>query len=392
MPDINLMWPRGLDIGAAPGTDPLSNRTALAAAIRAYAAGLRTRPPIALIVGDSNTTGEGAGIGGGVSPKLTGAYAWSVSQQLRDVLPQLAGLRTIGSAFIGEGNVTANSVPVGEYDPRITLAPSGWAPDGSANYLGGRLFVATQGQTGFLTFASGAVGADTVEVHFAVPGPTGYGASVGVYASDDTKLGEYNCNGTASVSSVTFTSPKLADGIVKIRNDGTGTANVGAVFVYKAGAPQLIITHGSRSAGTAANFADVSAPHRGMGQLDTIRPDLTIVCLTINDIIAATAAGTYNTALTTVVAKALRFGDVIVATGQPAGSANFLSGNAMRDIEVEARKVAAAHGCMFLNMHQELVSQAVQAAAGNSWDVNHFKAGGYRLTAEAYARAIVAHL
>lgn len=384
--------PAMLDANGIDAADRLPGHGAFASAVRAYLAGLRTRPPVIFGIGDSNFTGEGAGIGGGTSPKLTDSYPFGPIQQIKSVIPTLAGLTLVNGCFFGDGNVTANSVPINEYDSRITLASSGWTIDSSATYIGGRLYVATSGSTGWLTFNSGVLGADTVEVHFAIPGASGYGVSVGVYASDDTLLGSYNCNGTAGVSSVSFTSPKLADGIVKIRNDSTGTANIGGVMAYKASGSQAIVTQGTRSAATAATFADATAAYRGVAQLDTIRPDLTIVALTINDIAAGTATGTYNTNLTTVVQKALRWGDVIVATGQPGGTTNYTDNLTWIGIEAEAKKVAAANGASFVSMHKELVSYAAQNALGNTWDTSHMKASGYLLQSRVFARAIAALL
>ena len=288
----------------------------LASAISAYKAGLRTRPPIIMGIGDSNFTGEGGGTAG--TALLNGGFAASPMQNIGRYATSIGGLPIRNTAFFGEGNSGNNSIPVGLYDTRITLG-SGWDRDAATGPIGGR-FIDGQIGSGFLTVNFGSP-LDTVEVHY--PTNTTLSAALGVYASDDTLIGTINQSGALGISSQQFTSSKFADGIVKFRNDGAALALITGAICWLSTEKAVIICQGTWSAATAATYAATTNPWTGMGHMSRIQPDCTIIALTINDINAGTVTATYGTNLAAVVAVPALWGDVVVATGAPCNATNW---------------------------------------------------------------------
>jgi len=254
-PTSTLKLPAG-ETDLSGGVGGGGAQSSLKSAITAYNAGLRTRPPIILGLGDSNFTGEGSGSGSGTVPKLTGAFLNNPVQKIKSFMPTLGGLRVINTAVFGEGNITANACPVAEYDPRITLG-SGWAPSAAAGAIGGRLFeCATIG--GDLTINFGER-IDTVEIYC---GKWASGsADVSIKSSDDTVIGSVTTfNASNAYAVTTFTNAKFADGIVKIKNNAAGTAYIIGVVAYPTNEKVVVLAQSSWSAGLSANYSNITPP------------------------------------------------------------------------------------------------------------------------------------
>lgn len=363
------------------GVSQEATKWRLGSAIAARKAGLRTRPPIIMGIGDSNFTGEGAGTGG--TALLNGGFAASPMQKILSHLTELGGLPLRNTAFFGEGNSGNNAIPVGLYDTRITLG-TGWDRDASTGPIGGR-FIDGQIGSGFLTVNFGSP-LDTVEVHY--PTNTTLSAALGVYASDDTLIGTINQSGALGISSQQFTSSKFADGIVKFKNDGAALALISGCICWLSTEKAVIVCQGTWSAATAATYAATTNPWTGLGHMSRIQPDCTIVALTINDINAGTVAATYGTNLATVLAVPALWGDVIVATGAPCNATNWTANSTWRTLEREAIKAGALYGAPFVSMHNEFGSWATANAQGYFYNNLHMSAAGYSKQAQIFARVL----
>lgn len=358
-------------------------QTSLASAIAAYKAGLRSRPPLILGIGDSNFTGEGAGTGTGTVPKLTGAFANSPVQQIKNYLPTLQGLRVINTAFFGEGNSSNNATPVAEYDPRLTLG-SGWTPSGSAQVIGGRFFE-TATTAGDLTINFGER-VDVVEVFYLVSA-TG-STTVNVKSSDNTVRGTFSCNNASSgYSYVTVTNSAFNDGIVKITNGAANSAYILGVIAYPTNEQVVVLAQSSCSSAKTADYAATTG-YAGLQPLWVIKPDFMLIQLTINDINGGTVIGTYATNWTTILDLASKFGDVVLATGGIGGGTNYTNGT-YRTYETQLYKSAGAYGYPVINMHRRFVSWAASNAEGYEYDNNHRTAAGYAVQAQIFANAIL---
>lgn len=361
-------------------------RSRLKSAMDAWAAGYRTRPPIILGIGDSNFTGEGAGSGGPTN--LNGAFAASPIQQMATALGTLNGNPVRNTMWFGEGNITANGASVALYDPRLTLG-SGWAADSySASILGARHLINPTSGSGFLTFNCGSALTD-VEVHYPV-NTTSLSTSVGIYASDNTLLGSMNqIGGAQGIASLKVTSSKLSDGIVKIRNDASGTAFIAGMIGWNSAEDAVIVGQGTWSGALVSDINNTIAPWAGTSYIKTILPDLVITGLTINDIVNSTSTTTFASGMTTLMGVISTYADSVLATGAPGGGTNYTSSTHWRDIERELIKVAAAFGSEFVSMHRVFDNYAALDAAGFAYNnVPHLTSSGYAVQASVLAEVV----
>ena len=356
--------------------------------IRAHKKGFKTRPPVLMFHGDSNFSGQGAGTVG--SPdRLFDAFRFTVSQRIKDYHPTLGGLPVKTTAFFGEGNSRNNAgVNASQYDPRMFYSGAGWyAP--SANGIGGSMFICNSGMPGYFGINYGEA-VDTVEVHF--PVNTGLSDSVGVYSSDGTLVGSYSCSGAAGAAIASFTSAKFADGIVKFKNNATngGAAYLAGALAWNSSAPCVLVVNASSVGATTSFFSyDPAYPWIGRGFYQTIKPSLSVIALTINDINTSVSASTYSANLSGIVSMAQKYGDVILGTGQPCNNTPWTSGTLASDIEAEMYKVASTYGAIAtVSMQKEFGSWSAANAAGYEYDTHHGNDLNYYYQAGIYASMI----
>lgn len=355
----------------------------LAAAVRAYLSGVRSRPPIMFGIGDSNFGGNGAGLGGGTVGKWQAAYNRGPFMQLKALYPTLMGLRVIDTAVFGEANCTSDSEPVSEYDPRVTLS-GGWGVSGTPLAIGGRWFE-TSSTTGELRVAFGQR-IDVVEVYFVTV--SGASADIKVQSSDGTIIGAFSCAGASGVSKATFTSAKFNDGIVRIKNNAGGSAFVAGVIAYPTNEPVLILAQGAWAGGTVGNYASTANPWEGAAFHPIIKPDYTLVQLTINDINYNTTVATYGTNLTSLLTTLTRSGDVVFSTGGIGNDVNYLNGNADLIIQ-KARQVCSSFSVPFINLHTRFDKWTSSNALGYEYDWNHRTYAGYTEQAKIFAESFL---
>lgn len=377
-----LVGPSGaaLSVAGALGSGHISK---LKSSIYAFNQGYRTRPPIILGIGDSNFTGEGAGTGG--TANLNNAFAVSPMQQTITALGgTLGGLPVRNTMWFGEGNITANSVAVNAYDPRVTLG-TGATIAATANTTGGRFIDLAVGSD-FVTFNFGSA-LTNVEFHYRTDGVSS--AAVGIYASDNTLIATANQSPANSVAVTSASSAKFADGIVKIRNDGAAVGNIAGIIAWNSAEKSIIMGQATWSASKAADYAVVTSPWNGSGFLNTIKPEVCIVALTINDINATTAFATYGTSLAVTTSLAAAYGDLIAVTGAPGGGASYTTTLQHYLIQREVLKQAALYDGGFISMHSVFGSYAAANAAGLMFNnIPHMTAAGYAVQATQFAAAL----
>lgn len=120
---------------------------------------------------------------------------------------------------------------------------------------------------------------------------------------------------------------------------------------------------------------------------NVLRPDLTLVCLDINDWALSVAAGTYDLStaathseqLRKIVVAAQASGDVVLVTGAPSKTTSF-SRAAQSAILHATRNVASICGVPIVDVHAEFGTQEYAAAAGlylPNNDTVHPGAAGY---------------
>lgn len=356
----------------------------LAHAIRSYKAGTRSRPPLVLYIGDSNGFGEGAGTLVG-SYAVGGAYPNGPFQQAANILGNLGGLPVTKASLIGDGNAAFYpSLTYNAYDSRVTLG-AGWNQDTFTNTLGARHFIGDPG-SGYMQISFGTT-LDTCEIHY--PVTTGLSTSFGVYSSDNTLLRTINQAGSDSITTATVQSSKFSDGIIKLKNNaGSGQGFLGPLLAWNSAVKSVLFAQAVWSGGVASQMVNDTAPWRSNGYVLTLKPDLTIIQLTINDINAGTSASTWVTQITDLVAKAALYGDVVLATGKPCNAANWTSNENYLQLEREMNKLAAIYGARTISMHSEFSSWAASNTAGYEYNALHQTASGYARQGRVFASVI----
>lgn len=371
--------------GGSPEEKFAAFGSAFRSAIAAYTRGLRTRPIILAGIGDSNFTGEGAGDGTGTVPKLTNSFGKGPIEKISTWAPTLGGLVLRNTSWFGEGNSNNNAVPVSEYNPRITLG-TGWArTTGSTQFaLGGSHMVGSPASAGYFQYNFGSPVTD-VEIYMVV-NPTN-SASVGIYNSSDTLLTSLNTNGTAATGVFQVTAA-LTDGIIKVKNNGAANCYIAGMIAWNSAEKSIIVTRHSFSGATAGTFNNTTNVWDGMGYYPLIKPDLSIVALFINDVLAPTSRSTFNTNLSYIADFVVRYGDLIVSTGGNGTNAGWTNGTSV-GIEAEAKKVAGLYNALFISMQKEWSTWAATNALGWEYDGNHRSAAGYLDQARVYANALM---
>lgn len=366
-----------------------------AMAMRAISAGARTRPIIALGIGDSHFMGYGSGtaVGGqNFGNALINAPFHSLPVEIQNI----GEFEVVNTAMWGDCN--CSSLVAGSYpqlDPRVTFG-SGVSAHITPTGLGGRL-IAMAPTSGYLTINFGRP-IDSFELHAACT--SSFSGSVEIYASDDSYVGYANTfAASAQIKRQLFSSQKFRDGIVKIKNASTtATAYLGGAIAWDSQKKQIIVVNASYSGGKTGDLLSTANPWEGTGFLATIQPDATFIALTINDFLQSTASATYRSNLTTIAEAASLHGSVDIMTGALCASANSSDYDrwntgvigTTRGVEIvrACRDVAASVNGQFLDLHQYYGSHPAMIAAGYATaDYAHQTAAGY-----AYQRRAIAQM
>jgi hypothetical protein len=251
--------------------------------------------------------------------------------------------------------------------------------------LGGGWMRGDAPTVGYLQYSFGSA-VNNVEIYIRTSATDS--ASVGVYNSSDTLITSFTCvAGAPGVTKVTVTGTTFSDGIVKLKNNGAAFTRIAGMLAWDSTVPSILVMNAAFCAAKCSDFAAVVNPWDGMGFYPFIAPDCTIIGLSINDVIAATARATYNTDLTYIANICNNYGDVIISTGGNGSSANYLNG-VSDGIAAEAKLVAAKFNAPFVDMQREWVSWAATNAIGYELDAHHRTAPGYTDQGRVYGELL----
>lgn len=366
----------GLEIGAAtaaPGGVLGRARFAVpdlpvwSAAVRTMQAG--GREARLLCIGDSVTQGYGA-VSGGWTPNGR-ASAWP--ERLAAMMSG-RGLPASAASVAGAGAADGASGGYSAYDPRVTVG-AGWGVN-TLTGMGGKLFSGAASSTGVWSFQpNGPID------RFDLWAVTNTALGVLTVETDGLVRATVNTTKAASMEVTTVAFPETT-GPVSVRWASGGAVFIAGGVAWRSDVKRARVINAGWGGARIADWITTDQPYRAYGSIPAAAPDLSVVCLTINDWNAGTAVATYKAGLGTLVDRCLTTGDVLLMTGCPSdpsqGKASYAAQAALRDavFEVAATRGLAAPidgtalfggsfggGLMFDSVHPNAAGQARIAEA-----------------------------
>ncbi len=329
----------GVEIGAAtaaPGGVLGRARFAVpdlpvwSAAVRTMQAG--GREARLLCIGDSVTQGYGA-VSGGWTPNGR-ASAWP--ERLAAMMSG-RGLPASAASVAGAGAADGASGGYSAYDPQVTMG-AGWGVNALTG-MGGKLFSGAASSTGVWSFQPNG----TVD-RFDLWAVTNTALGVLTVETDGLVRATVNTTKAASMEVTTVAFPETT-GPVSVRWASGGAVFIAGGVAWRSDVKRARVINAGWGGAKIADWITTDQPYRAYGSILAAAPDLSVVCLTINDWNAGTAVATYKAGLGTLVDRCLTTGDVLLMTGCPSdpaqGKASYAAQAALRDAVFE---VAATRG------------------------------------------------
>jgi lysophospholipase L1-like esterase len=337
------------------------------AAVRTMQAG--GREARLLCIGDSVTQGYGAVSGGWTPNGRTGAWPERLAAMM-----SARGLPASAASVAGAGAADGASGGYSAYDPRVTMG-AGWGVN-TLTGMGGKLFSGAASSGGVWSFQP-----DGPVDRFDLWAVTNTALGVLTVETDGAVRATVNTTKAASMEVTTVAFPETA-GPVSVRWASGGAVFIAGGVAWRSDVRRARVINAGWGGARIADWITTDQPYRAYGSIPAAAPDLSVVCLTINDWNAGTAVATYKTGLGTLVDRCLTTGDVLLMTGCPSdpaqGKASYAAQAALRDavFEVAATRGLAAPidgtalfggsfagGLMFDSVHPNAAGQARIAEA-----------------------------
>jgi lysophospholipase L1-like esterase len=320
------------------------------------------------LIGDSTTAGTGSS-GGGTNNAVAASYPSFVAS----ILSSFYIAATAASSW-GRNMLPAT-------DPRVA-APN-WVQ--SSYVLNGNSMRAN-GITDTMTFTPG-VSWDTAEVWYADLAGSG---TFTVNADGGAALATVTPSGTGAIKKVTITKA-LGTSVLGVARTSGGSVYIAGMVTYDSTSKKVDVLnlgwHGSKVADWATANASYINNVTPASNITQVAPDLSVICLTINDWGNTTDLVTYKTNLQTIVSAALTTGDVVLVSGVPSSTSSASVAQQARYIDV-MKQVAVANNTPFINLTQRFVSYDTTNALGLYSDTLHPTGAGYADVAQAITNVI----
>ena len=344
------------------------------AAVRTMQAG--GREARLLCIGDSVTQGYG-GVSGGWTPNGR-AGAWP---ERLAALMSGRGLPASAASMAGAGAADGASGGYSAYDPRVTLG-AGWGVNALTG-MGGKLFSGAAASGGVWSFQP-----DGPVDRFDLWAVTNTALGVMTVETDGVVRGTVVTTKAAAMEVTTVAFPETS-GPVTVRWASGGAVFIAGGVAWRSDVRRARVINAGWGGAKVADWITTDQPYRAYGSIPAAAPDLSVVCLTINDWNAGTAVATYKAGLGLLVDRCLAAGDVLLMTGCPSdpaqGKAGYAAQGATRDAVFE---VAATRGLAAPIDGTALFGGGF--APGLMFDAVHPNAAGQARIAEAVrARAMI---
>jgi lysophospholipase L1-like esterase len=166
-----------------------------------------------------------------------------------------------------------------------------------------------------------------------------------------------------------------------------GNIDLVAVEAYDSTTPAIDLFQAGQNGAKAADIAGAASAWSPLNALGAFAPDMSVICLTINDSNNATALSSYTTSLQAIITKAKLSGDVLLMVGVPSGTTAATDGTLDGYIAV-CRSLATLNNVGLLDLTVRWTSYAAANPAWPYFDTAHPGPSGYADVAKAVLAAI----
>ena len=339
------------------------------------------RPKI-VFIGDSKTTGAGAG--------TNSTNTWTTDAEKRSKTAHLvrllnaAGIPANRQAWFAFSGLANSAAKVG-YDPRLVIN-TGWS--GGNQTLGGAMW-ATNGTTRFDFTPEGQV--DTVLTFSKQRVNDG---TFTVSADGGTALSTINGspNGGSTVDGFIKTTTTLTKGahtFNMVRTSG-GFISLAGQIAYDSTVPAVDVINGGAFGTVSANHISTNNPWAAANILAILVPDLVVVQLGSNDLNTGVSVETYAANILDIITKAKAAGADVVLEVATFGNAGGYGTDAQREAFRQALiGLGASQGCIVVDHAARFVSFASANGLGLMRDAIHETEPGYADQAQALLSALL---
>jgi lysophospholipase L1-like esterase len=324
-----------------------------------------------LCLGDSTTLGSGST---GVAGYQANGYLKNVPTKLSAAL-NAVGIPANSNGVFGSGNI-GTLAAYATFDPRWS-GPSSWAGFDLADGLGRYAWRNNSGTT-TLTFTP-TVDVDTFQIYVS-KSPTATGVDLDINGGAATN---YDLYSATSVTGVLTITEVLGSNTLNITRTTTGTNATGSSWVlgvraYNSAAKQVEVIQSGCAGLKVGDNVSKANPWNARVMLETyLQPDLTLICLGINDWVAQTNLTTWKTNLSNLIASANVTGDVILCTPVPSDDSVRLA--SIQQTYVDAIiDLAATNGIQYVDLWRRFGSYSAANTLGFFTDTSHPSGAGYQ--------------
>lgn len=321
------------------------------------------------IIGDSTTSGVGSNPSSATSNSRVNAYP-AIMAKVLNLQPET---KAQANSIWCDGLEGSN---IGTFDPRITLA-SGWVIHPTLFCAGGKAFYDPTTGSPNLTFNVGAgIETDTLDI-YAVRFP-GY-ADI-VVTTNGTFNGSGSTNGASGIVKITVTrsADKTMPWVIQ-KSGFTPSADLLIVGLdaYVAADKPISVWNMGASGSKVADWVADNQPYSFINAIQVFAPDLSIICLTINDWAANTPEATYKSGLQQMITSCLVTGDVLLVVGVPSNTGTAPI-QRQKDFARFVKELAKTNNLPVVDLSERWISQALYPSRGNYYDGLHPSISGYR--------------
>lgn len=331
-----------------------------------------------VIIGDSTTGGAWA------QPTNANSVLYAYPTVLAGLLTS-AGINASSQSVAGDGHWSASGIPLGAVDARIVVG--GYPSDTGVTTFGGNMMTANATTSAAPWTFTPTSSVDTFDFYW-LSAPGNGSMTIDVDGGGVTSL---SANVTASLHKTTISAGSVGAHTLRVTPVSGVTRIMGAIG-YTAATKQVQIINGGWAGARAASWVVSTGAGHYYDPLDVLSflaPDLTIICLTINDSHDNGSLATYQTNLQAIIDKAKLSGDVLMMSGPP--SAAYYTPQATQDSFYNAfRSKASANGVPIVFSFGGGFAEILGNGEG-SGDGIHLNAAGYAKMSTFLVQQVSAH-